>query len=103
MTTTSTQLVQPRPAGRRLRAAAAAALLCALTPIVPLAWPSLLPWSAPMVDGPYVAVVLAAGVLVGARRHPAGRERRLAFTALAVVALWVLMLVGFGLALRYGG
>ena len=82
MTTTSTQLIQPRPAGRRLRPAAAAALLCALTPIVPLAWPSLLPWSAPMVDGP---------------------ERRLAWTALAVVALLVLMLARFGLALRHGG
>jgi hypothetical protein len=56
-----------------------------------------------MVDGPYAAVVLAAGVLVGARRHPVGPERRLAFTALAVVALWVLTLVGFGLALLYGG
>jgi hypothetical protein len=103
MTTTSTHLVQPRPAGGRLRIAAAASLLCALTPIVPLAAPSLLPWSAPMVDGPYVAVVLAAGMLVATRRHPATRERRLAWTALAVVALWVLMLVGFGLALLYGG
>jgi hypothetical protein len=103
MTTTSTHLVQPRPAGRWLRIAAAAALLCAITPIVPLASPSLLPWSAPMVDGPYVAVVLAAAVLVGARRRAAGRERRLAWTALAVVALWVLMLVGLGLALLYGG
>ncbi len=103
MTTTSTSLMQPRPARRRLRIAAAAALLCALTPIVPLASPSLFPWSAPMMDGPYVAVVLAAGVLVATRSHPAGPERRLAWTALAVVALWVLTLVGVGLALLYGG
>jgi peptidoglycan/LPS O-acetylase OafA/YrhL len=102
MATTSTHLMQPRPAGRRLRIAAVAALVCALAPIVPLASPSHLPWSAPMVDGPYVAVVLAAGVLVAARRHAAGPERRLALTALAVVALWALMLAGLGLALLYG-
>lgn len=103
MSHVSSHPLAPQPAGRWLRIAALASLLCALTPIIPLASPSLLPWSAPMVDGPYVAVVLAAGVLVGARRHPAGPERRLAWTALAVVALWVLMLVGLGLELLYGG
>jgi hypothetical protein len=100
MSSISSHSMPPRPAGKLLQIAAAASLLCALAPI--LALTSIVPWSEPIVLAPYAAAVPAAGVLVHPRRRLARRQRLVAPTTIAVVGMWVLLLVAFGLVLRFG-
>jgi hypothetical protein len=79
--------------------AAGVALACALLPVVPLLW--AVPGSALFVNGPYVSIVLAVAALAATRRTRAGHTRLMAWTALAATGGWNLLLVAFGLALRF--
>lgn len=78
--------------------AAAGAVACALLPVIPLLW--AVPHSAPLVDGPYVSIVLGVAVLVATRRSHPGPTRPMAWTALAATGGWILLVAAFGLALR---
>ena len=48
------------------------------------------------------ALVVAVAALIGARGQEARRQRLMAGVALAIVALWALLFVAWGLALLYG-
>ena len=80
--------------------AAAAALACALSPLLPML--SIVPWSSAIANAPAVALVLAVAALIGARGQEARRQRLMAGVALGIVALWALLFVALGLALLYG-
>jgi hypothetical protein len=97
----STQRLPGGDTRRWTSIAAAAALGCALTPLLPLL--SLAPWELVTVT-PYVAIVLAAMTLAATRSHEgAGRQRAMAIAALASLAVWVGLFVIMCLELLYGG
>jgi hypothetical protein len=97
----STQPLPGDDTRRWISIAAAAALACALTPLLPLL--SLAPWEVVTVP-PYVAIVLAVVTLLATRGHAgARRERAMAIAALASLAVWVGLFVIVCLELLYGG
>jgi len=79
---------------------AAAALACALSPLLPML--SITAWSAATTFAIYAAIPLAGITLWAARRSGGRRERLLARLALATMGVWVLLFIAWGLALRYG-
>ncbi len=101
MSTTPTQSLSGAPVrGRWVSIAAGAALLCALTPLLPLL--SITPWSSLIVDAPYAALVLAGATLWATRGSRGRRERLLAKLALGAIGFWLLLGLYVGLELRYG-
>src|SRR5262249_34862166 len=87
--------------------AAGAALACALAP-----WATAFTWllpvaadrvSAVLLAAPSVSLVLAIVVLRATGHRPAGHARGIAWAAIGLAALWVLLLVGaiLGLLLAY--
>lgn len=97
----STETLPGGDARRWISFAAAGALACALSPILPLL--SLAPWEVVTVT-PYVAVILATVTLVATRGRTGVRgERTMAVAALAALAAWVGLFVLMCLALLYGG
>lgn len=79
---------------------AGGALVCALAPLLPLL--SIAPWSTAFVNAPLAALLLTAVTLLATRRRQARWPKLLARLALAVVAVWTLLFVAFGLALAFG-
>lgn len=101
MDATPTQSLHTGRAGRSWVAiAAGGALACALAPLLPLL--SIVPWSSLIMLGPYAAIVLAIVTLRATRDRPAPRGQGLMVDlALAILFLWMLLFVAWGLALRY--
>jgi hypothetical protein len=79
--------------------AAIGALACALSPILPLL--SIVPWPVVINGALPVAIVLTAVALWTTRVGPT-RLRRTAVAALVTLVIWLLMYIGWGLALLYG-
>jgi TctA family transporter len=96
-----TQSLPGGDARRWVSIAAAGALACALSPLLPLL--SIAPWEVVTVT-PYVAVVLAAVTLVATRAGEDARpQRAMAIAALAALAVWVGLFVLMCVELLYGG
>jgi hypothetical protein len=86
--------------GRRWVATAVlGALVCALSPILPLL--SIVSWEA-VFNGTFPAGIVLTGVALWTTRgRPMHRLRPVAIAALVVLVTWVLMFVGVFLALLY--
>ncbi len=101
MSTTPTQSLSGAPVrGRWVSIAAGAALLCALTPLLPIL--SITPWSSPIIWALYAAIPLAGVTLWATRRSGGRRQRLLAKLALSAICFWLLVGLFVGLELRYG-
>jgi len=95
------QSLPDRRAGRRwISIAAGGAVACALAPLLPLL--SIVSWSSLITLGPYAAIVLAIVALRATRHRPVSRRQGLMVDlALAILCLWMLLFVVWGLALLY--
>ncbi len=101
MSATPTQSLPGTPVrGRWVSIAAGAALVCALTPLLPIL--SITPWSSLIVDAPYAALVLAGVTLWATRGSRGRRQRQFAKLALAAICFWLLLGLFVGLELLYG-
>ena len=100
MNATPAQPSHDRPGRRWVSIAAGGALTCALVPLLALL--SIVPWSSLITLGPYAAIILTIVALRATRHRPVPRGQGLMVDlALAVLCLWMLLFVVWGLALLY--